>query len=356
MFRPFRPSLENLEKREVFSAGPLAALQPPVSHPPGVYVEEISLKATIGAASPRAMVIMPDVDIYTPAGYMFNRNYQVVFEPNDEPLGIADSNQPASQPTAITGTYDPSTGVLTAVSQSLPTAAADFNNDNDVDGADFLAASTPNAKPNGFIDAEPLPSQVQDGSHAAAVDEIFRQLGAQSLLLGQVDAEPQAVPIMMEWGSSRGLLSQFNQAENLVAPSGTEGVLEAASLDLTTATHDLQILHDGDNPDIYLSGGFRDAPKPNGPGGPWILANKKKDAENIEFKNESLATSSSGSGDQVLDLATGEVYEFPPGTLGEPAPPENTDPPNGGGGFWGKIFGGGGGGGGGDKKDKKDKK
>jgi hypothetical protein len=66
MLRPFRPSFEQLENREVFSAGPVAALNPPVSHPTSVYVEEISLKSAIVASGPRAMVIMPDPGVTGP--------------------------------------------------------------------------------------------------------------------------------------------------------------------------------------------------------------------------------------------------------------------------------------------------
>jgi hypothetical protein len=237
---------------------------------------------------------------------------------------------------------------LKALSESAPTAVADFHNDNAVDGADFLALRSASAETPGSNTSPEL--IVDTTGYITAADEIFHQLGMQSHPL------PRPESIMMEWGSSTdGLMSPFNQAESLVAENSTEPGLDAAALDLTAANHDLQILQGGESPDIYLSGGWRDAPKPTGyGGGPPILAGKRKDAENIEFKNESMATSSSESGDQVLDLATGEVYEFPPGTLGEPAPPETPEPPKEGGGFWGKIFGGGGGGNGGGKKDKKD--
>ena len=45
MFRPFCPSFENLEKREVFSAGPVAALQPLAFPAAGsdVPMEQVSL-------------------------------------------------------------------------------------------------------------------------------------------------------------------------------------------------------------------------------------------------------------------------------------------------------------------------
>jgi len=132
----FRPSFETLEKREVFSANPLAippALAGDVPHPAGVHVEEIA-----GFKS----VTRPFVDglaARASAGTDSQNAGPNVVGPD---LGDFQGN-------LLAGTYG--------------RGAADFDNDSDVDSSDFLRrhegadpAANANpihpASPRGFVD------------------------------------------------------------------------------------------------------------------------------------------------------------------------------------------------------------
>jgi hypothetical protein len=139
MFRPFRPAFEKLENREVFSAGPLglaaAAQSQGVIHPFSDFAIQTNVPRPSGKNVDGADFLAwqrhaQAGDQTAPLAIWLEGTYR----------SLEQQAAPDSQPTAITGTYDPSTGVLTAVPGSQPTLAGDFDNDGDVDGADFLAA------------------------------------------------------------------------------------------------------------------------------------------------------------------------------------------------------------------------
>jgi hypothetical protein len=143
MFRPFRPSLEKLENREVFSAGPLslaaAVLPQGVIHPFSDFAIQMNVPRPSGKNVDGADFLAwqrhaQAADQTTPPAIWLEGTYR----------DYQQEAAPESQPTAITGTYNASTGVLTAVPGSQPTLARDFDNDGDVDGADFLAARSVN--------------------------------------------------------------------------------------------------------------------------------------------------------------------------------------------------------------------
>ena len=123
MFRPFRPAFENLEKREVFSAGPLglaAAAQPQgVIHP----FSDFAIKSNA----------TPATSVANYNGGAIHFGSRAIGNPNLAPV--------SSNSSADTDADSDGADFLAWQRQAQPadqTAAADFDNDGVVDGADLL--------------------------------------------------------------------------------------------------------------------------------------------------------------------------------------------------------------------------
>jgi hypothetical protein len=133
MFRSFRPAYEKLEKREVFSAGPMAGL-PLFTDLGGQGMSEGEMEVAVTAPT------IAESLTNNSWGTTHNTNFNAIASGGTSLPGVYLAAVPASQAPAIPLGVFKDNLYLKAAPESEPSAAADFDDDGDVDGADFLAA------------------------------------------------------------------------------------------------------------------------------------------------------------------------------------------------------------------------